>query len=602
MTHPTRPTRVAIVIPVLVRYDAIAAAAYDTFRVLSQHPDFDVSVLTFRNDYDDVPARTVSGLADLLLDSAFQAADIIIYHFGIYCELFDALIAAKGRARQFVRFHNITPPQFVAPVQRPVIERSFLQVHNLEHADEIWADSPVNAETLERLGISPTRIQVIPLAVENPTPRTLCGKARMPLNLLFVGRFVQSKGVLDLVEAVDLVRSRCSVPFRLRLAGNLDWSDPAYFTKVKDAVTARKLDMMVEILGTVNAGVLEDLYHMSHVFAIPSYHEGFCKPAIEALRAGCIPIGYASSNLPAISNGLGRMVPTGDTHALAVAIAEVMEGVAQSFAEPEEPLLPLDRGRTSACAFDRAVAEYVRTFTLDHLASATLDRIRADGRMAETLNKGSTTEEKALPYSHTNFPELAHTHIKDAKLFANRRDMVASLGIAQGGVVAEVGVAHGEFSEYLLQTLRPERFVAIDLFDMHKHPVIWGIPSEVMFDGMTQLDFYRRRFRDYGRRIVIEQGLSHEILARYPDQTFDMIYIDAGHDYESVKLDGEAAKRKIKLDGTIVFNDYVLYDPFGDGAYGVVQAVNEIVVAGGWYVVGFALEKNMFCDIALKHI
>jgi len=220
--------------------------------------------------------------------------------------------------------------------------------------------------------------------------------------------------------------------------------------------------------------------------------------------------------------------------------------------------------------------------------------------MLETLNKGSTTEEKALPYSHTTFPELAHTHIKEAKLFANRRDMIASLGIAHGGVVAEVGVAHGDFSEYLLQTLRPERFVAIDLFDMHKYPVIWSIPSEVMFKGMTQLDFYRQRFCNYGRRIEIKEGLSHEMLSTYPDETFDMIYIDAGHDYESVKLDGEVAKRKIKLDGTIIFNDYVLYDPFTDGAYGVVQAVNEIVVGGGWHVVGFALEKNMFCDIAIK--
>src|SRR5271157_68875 len=222
--------------------------------------------------------------------------------------------------------------------------------------------------------------------------------------------------------------------------------------------------------------------------------------------------------------------------------------------------------------------------------------------MLGILNKGFATKEKAVPYSHTNFPELAHTHIKEAKLFANRRDMIASLGIAEGCLVAEVGVAQGDFSEYLLQKLRPEKFVAIDLFDMHKYPVIWGTPSEVMFKGMTQLDFYRQRFRDYGSRLVIQQGLSHEALATYPDQTFDMIYIDAGHDYESVKQDGEVAIRKIKADGTIVFNDYVLYDPFTDSPYGVVQAVNEIVVEGGWHVVGFALDKNMFCDIALKKL
>ena len=374
---PIRPTRVAIVCPVLAHYDAIGAAARDTYLILSRHSDFDVSVLTFRNDYGDVPARTVSGLADLLLDPAFQAADIIIYHFGIYCELFDALIAAKGRALQFVRFHNITPPQFVAPAQRRVIERSFLQAHNLEHADEVWADSYVNAEVLETLGIDSNRIRVIPLAVDRPTPRTLCGKSPIPLNLLFVGRFVQSKGVLDLVKALNVVRRRSTLRFQLRLAGNLEWSDQKYLTTVKEAVTACRLETSVEFLGTVDPEVMEDLYHMSHVFVVPSYHEGFCKPVIEALRAGCIPVGYAGYNLPAISNGLGRMVPTGDTYALGTALAEVMEGVAQSFGAPEEPLLPLDKGLTSACAFDRAVGEYVNAFSLNCLASATLDRIRA---------------------------------------------------------------------------------------------------------------------------------------------------------------------------------------------------------------------------------
>jgi hypothetical protein len=141
-----------------------------------------VGVLTLRNDFSDVPARIVRNVADLLLDPVFQAAEIIIYHFGIYCDLFDALIATKGRALQIVRFHNITPPEYIAPAYRPVIERSFLQVHNLKYADELWADSNVNADTLESVGIDRMRIKVIPLAVEQPSARTLGGKVPTPLN------------------------------------------------------------------------------------------------------------------------------------------------------------------------------------------------------------------------------------------------------------------------------------------------------------------------------------------------------------------------------------------------------------------------------------
>ena len=372
-----RPLRVAIVCPVFANYDAIGASARDTYLVLRRESTFEVTAFTFRNDYEDVSAQVVSGLADLLLDPAFQTADIIIYHFGIHCELFDALIAAKGRALQFVRFHNVTPSCFVVPKLRHLMERSFLQLHNLTYADEVWADSRVNAEMLDALGIDRGRVQVVPLSVDRPTPRTLCGKAPTRLNLLFVGRFVPSKGVLDLIEAVDLVRRRCTVPFRLRLAGNMEWSDQRYLTSVKDAISARKLDTDVEILGTVNSEVMQNLFHEAHILVVPSYHEGFCKPVVEALRAGCIPIGYASYNLPAISNGLGRMVPTGDIDALHAALAEVMDAIGPALDAPEEPLLPLDKGQTSVRGFDRAAGEYVQTFTFNRLTSATLERIHA---------------------------------------------------------------------------------------------------------------------------------------------------------------------------------------------------------------------------------
>jgi hypothetical protein len=33
--------------------------------------------------------------------------------------------------------------------------------------------------------------------------------------------------------------------------------------------------------------------------------------------------------------------------------------------------------------------------------------------------------------------------------------------------------------------------------------------------------------------------------------------------------------------------------------YGIVPVVNKMVVNQGWKVLGFALQKHMFCDIAL---
>ena len=205
-----------------------------------------------------------------------------------------------------------------------------------------------------------------------------------------------------------------------------------------------------------------------------------------------------------------------------------------------------------------------------------------------------------MAYKHTQFPELRPEHFNDAKLFVNRHEMIKGLGLPAGGAICEVGVAHGEFSQFLIETLKPAQFVAIDLFEMEKYPVHWGVPQEVLLQGKTHHQFYRDRFASMGDRMTILRGLSFERLQEIPHASCDMIYIDAAHDYENVKRDAELSQHALKADGTLIFNDYVMYDPFIDAEYGVVQAVNEFIVAGGWSVVGFALQHSMFCDIAIR--
>src|SRR5664279_5101501 len=67
-------------------------------------------------------------------------------------------------------------------------------------------------------------------------------------------------------------------------------------------------------------------------------------------------------------------------------------------------------------------------------------------------------------YPHPHSSALTQRHLRDAKLYATRHDMVADLKIAPGGVIAEIGVAYGDFSKYLLDTFKPKKFVAFDVF------------------------------------------------------------------------------------------------------------------------------------------
>ena len=187
-----------------------------------------------------------------------------------------------------------------------------------------------------------------------------------------------------------------------------------------------------------------------------------------------------------------------------------------------------------------------------------------------------------------------------ARLYADRVDMIESVGAGHSRTVAELGVALGDFSEVVLQRLDPETFVAVDMFQLHDVAELWGRSTRSIFGDRSHLEFYRQRFSSYGDRVVIEEGLSWDVLARYPDAFFDLVYIDAGHDYESVKLDTEQAVKKTKPDGVIVFNDYTMYDHITHAPYGVVPAVNELIVDQGWHVAGLALQRHMFCDIAVR--
>jgi hypothetical protein len=205
-----------------------------------------------------------------------------------------------------------------------------------------------------------------------------------------------------------------------------------------------------------------------------------------------------------------------------------------------------------------------------------------------------------LAYPHHHFPALEQRHLLDAVLYADRKDMICGLPAVRGGVIAEIGVATGDFSEFLMATLSPSRFIAIDTFTMHTSPAHWGTPSEVLFQNKTHIQFYRDRFATRGGQVEIIEGLSQDSIPKLTNGTFDLIYIDAGHDYDSVKKDALCASMKLKPDGLLVFNDYIMMDHTGCIPYGVVPAVNELVVGGSWQVVGFALQQHMFCDIALR--
>ena len=197
-------------------------------------------------------------------------------------------------------------------------------------------------------------------------------------------------------------------------------------------------------------------------------------------------------------------------------------------------------------------------------------------------------------------PELPNELIRNCKLVENRKQLIRSLEFEKDElVVTEVGVAFGDFSEFLLEALPISEFYAIDLFELHKVDTVWGVSTKEKFQGGTHLDYYQNRFTQ-DQRVTICRRHSHQQLNEFEDGTFDLIYIDAGHDYQSVKNDLTLAARKIRTDGVIVMNDYAHMDPSGPTPYGIPRATHEFMLEHQWEMTHLALHPWGLYDVALK--
>jgi len=204
---------------------------------------------------------------------------------------------------------------------------------------------------------------------------------------------------------------------------------------------------------------------------------------------------------------------------------------------------------------------------------------------------------------------LQQEHVEGCRMFADREGLIRFLKQYPHDMICEIGVEFGFFSDFLLKELQPKRFDAYDLFDLHHYEHHGARKSADLLKGRTHLEYYRDKLASYADRCEIEtfEGDSSRNLSSRPDAFYDLIYIDGDHTIDGAAKDTEQAVLKVKPNGTLVFNDYIMWDCINwDGtapkvtSYGVVQAANELCVNHGWRMIGFALHGSMFCDVALR--
>lgn len=157
-----------------------------------------------------------------------------------------------------------------------------------EHANELIIGSQsFAAEVHENHGVPIERLRIIPGAidVERFKPRTgrCIGDIARRAVLLYHGRVDRRKGILELIDAVDILH-RQGVKLRLIVSGIGPDLDTA-----QAASTERSLDHIIEFSEYVDYDAVAEVYRRADLFVSPTWSEGFSNTILEAMASG-LPI------------------------------------------------------------------------------------------------------------------------------------------------------------------------------------------------------------------------------------------------------------------------------------------------------------------------
>ena len=189
------------------------------------------------------------------------------------------------------------------------------------------------------------RVVCIPNAVALPRSQPVRREESL---IAFVGRCEESKGILDLLEA--LAEVRVAIPeARLECAGDGDL----------DMLANRAVELGVahgvRALGWVDPGCRDRLLARAAVFAFPSHAEGLPMSLLEAMAAGCPVVAASCGGIPdLVVDGVnGLLVPPGDVDALARSLHRLLVDRALAERLGKEARATIARGYTAEAALER---------------------------------------------------------------------------------------------------------------------------------------------------------------------------------------------------------------------------------------------------------
>jgi len=379
MKETSTPERltVSVVTGLVVERDAISNICRQQIEEIdryahSQQIPLDLKLFLHGTNVPDLRTVKMSTPKELACHPHYQKSNLVLFHFGIYYPIFDALPAAPRSARLVVNYYGITPPALASADSHDVLHRSFRQATHLLEADRVLVNSRFIRDEALAMGIRPERLDVLPLPAAFPIPDHIPLKpVNEELRIAYLGRIVPAKGIAELMGAMKRFAEHQRV--HLTLMGARLFSSPALITEIEEAMRSGPLVGKCELLLDRPGAEVRERLATSDLFVMPSHHEGFCVPVIEAMSCGAGIICTSAGALPETSGGLGQTYPAGDADALYDRLCQFAKDWSEGCYSTESGAVPREEWVVRA-------AEHLQTFRRERFRDNFLRHALSDVR------------------------------------------------------------------------------------------------------------------------------------------------------------------------------------------------------------------------------
>lgn len=225
-----------------------------------------------------------------------------------------ALIAYRlwGRGKPcWVKYAGNWQPQRKEPISY-TIQRAWLSKnchHGVVTVNGNWPAQPTHVLPFNNPSLTLKEVQA---AAELSKDKAL----KEPLELIFVGRLEDAKGVPRIIQLAKLLADT-PVDFHLSLIG-----DGPQRSAYQAQVARAALQKRVSFVGWKRRAEINDYYAKAHFILMPSDSEGWPKVLSEAMAFGAVPLASDVSSIPQVLNktGAGKALPPADVEAYLEAI------------------------------------------------------------------------------------------------------------------------------------------------------------------------------------------------------------------------------------------------------------------------------------------